>query len=610
MRLRFFSLCVLCVTVLLTSSGAELRTWTDATGKFSIEAKFLQLDGDYVVLERASGDKQRIPLSKLSAADQAYVKSSMSKSDENPFEAMTPEPSNAPRSSASPRPKTPAGPPREISVDFKQAKDVVEFEPGREWKLALNPVPPPAFNIRTMQLPPVRDGETASGLIVNERSRRAAMTYQNKSRGGQGTTRIPLMNLETGDLIGIFEGPGTWAARTIHDDGEQIVVANLNGKGQGGTIRITSTEAAAVNLWSPFATRKGTDDERNWKYSAFGNDNKLVTICQGGDGCVWDFENFKPLYRFKVGTDCWPSMSHDRKFLALCGNQFFGLMPLDSRAQPLARQAPGLQTGVRTGLSPSGQRFAAVTGSKVMVWDLNQGEVLFDGEVNEARTGNFCFVDDNFILIANELLFEFETGIKVWKYSGISGIENCMGKNLIASVDKRGGKLFLADLPDDDVLKALARAKQQPDLFILRAGAEIDVDVSNVPSQYQGEVRASLDEQVQRIQCRVRPGAPLKLIAKISGPKSETVHYFGAGEHQVNEYKSGMEIVFEGKTIWQRWSSNIPYVVYSNGNKSLAQQLAEAGSRPDLAMYSKMNLPKSLQKPSKDGQTLGASSVR
>ncbi len=52
-----------------SGGGNALRTWTDATGKFTVEAKFVGLDGDALTLERKDGKQVTLPLSRLSPAD-------------------------------------------------------------------------------------------------------------------------------------------------------------------------------------------------------------------------------------------------------------------------------------------------------------------------------------------------------------------------------------------------------------------------------------------------------------------------------------------------------------------------------------------------------------
>lgn len=54
---------------------SDFRTWTDASGDFSFEGKFLRLRGAEVLLEAADGKTRLVPLSRLSEADRDWVKS-------------------------------------------------------------------------------------------------------------------------------------------------------------------------------------------------------------------------------------------------------------------------------------------------------------------------------------------------------------------------------------------------------------------------------------------------------------------------------------------------------------------------------------------------------
>lgn len=67
--------------------GQPMRTWTDATGTFKVEAAFLKSDGTNVDLKTADGREISVPISRLSASDQAAVKElSKPAGPENPFE--------------------------------------------------------------------------------------------------------------------------------------------------------------------------------------------------------------------------------------------------------------------------------------------------------------------------------------------------------------------------------------------------------------------------------------------------------------------------------------------------------------------------------------------
>jgi hypothetical protein len=66
-----------------TASGAA-RTWSDATGRFKVEAVFVSVGDGTVSIRRTSDNRViAIPIAKLSAADQAFIE--QLQSAENPF---------------------------------------------------------------------------------------------------------------------------------------------------------------------------------------------------------------------------------------------------------------------------------------------------------------------------------------------------------------------------------------------------------------------------------------------------------------------------------------------------------------------------------------------
>ena len=58
-----------------TSSPYVVRTWTDATGKFSVKAKFIEFKNSQVHLERREdGKKINLPMARLSKEDQKWIR--------------------------------------------------------------------------------------------------------------------------------------------------------------------------------------------------------------------------------------------------------------------------------------------------------------------------------------------------------------------------------------------------------------------------------------------------------------------------------------------------------------------------------------------------------
>jgi len=80
---------------------APARTWTDSTGRHTIEGEFAKLADGNVEIRRADGKLVRIPLEKLSEADQQHVRTLTTPADESPFAAVN-EPAVATSRSATP----------------------------------------------------------------------------------------------------------------------------------------------------------------------------------------------------------------------------------------------------------------------------------------------------------------------------------------------------------------------------------------------------------------------------------------------------------------------------------------------------------------------------
>ena len=76
------TLAILLLAVLFVDSELQaqdtakpaLRTWKDSTGQFTFQATFVRVNGDVVVLQGIDKKEISLPLAKLSATDQQYVK--------------------------------------------------------------------------------------------------------------------------------------------------------------------------------------------------------------------------------------------------------------------------------------------------------------------------------------------------------------------------------------------------------------------------------------------------------------------------------------------------------------------------------------------------------
>ena len=65
--------------------AADLRTWTDATGKIKVQAKFVSNENGKVTLQKADGAELEIDLKKLSLPDQKFIAELEKNAPDNPF---------------------------------------------------------------------------------------------------------------------------------------------------------------------------------------------------------------------------------------------------------------------------------------------------------------------------------------------------------------------------------------------------------------------------------------------------------------------------------------------------------------------------------------------
>jgi len=71
------AVCSVCVVVLAlaVSASAEVRTWKDKSGKFSIRAELVESDGTAVKLKREDGQVIKVPVDRLSDEDRKFLES-------------------------------------------------------------------------------------------------------------------------------------------------------------------------------------------------------------------------------------------------------------------------------------------------------------------------------------------------------------------------------------------------------------------------------------------------------------------------------------------------------------------------------------------------------
>lgn len=597
------------VVLLLASASdlvfAEVRTWTDVSGKFEIEAEFVQLNGENVVLEQEDGKKLTIPLDRLSEKDREHVRSLMKDAAENPF-----------------KPVEKAGIAGKIDVSWDDVPEVPTAA-GDRWEVAIGEVDELGFNPKIVGLPKRTDFfEKANGLAISGPGKRAVISYVlgRPGRTPDGvTSRIVVIDLESGRQLANASTKGNFTVLAVHDDGKRIVAERATSSGRSPrdtehslvTLTAEGSDVVLVDEWTPYKKEQGSSHVR---FAAFAGENRFVTCNEPGVVAVWDFEKRTPEFFFQIPRTSIPSLSPDRRYVGFCGGNKVGFVNLETRQPVAMKPAEAMTFWVKGRFSPSGRRFAASSQQKLMVWDTTTGEVLFEGEVPGVSLAfGLEFPAEDFVLLSNEYLVEWTSGIKVWQYTG-GGPRVGIGSTLFVA----GDALVPVDMPHPAAVSMLAEAKKQSDLFIVKKGTAVRVDVSAIPKEYRDEVQASLVKRIEESGQAVDDDANVTVRATVTGPKKDSVSYFRAGSFEIDKYSSTIAYVYAGQTVWSSTRNNVPGVLYTPRDKSYQQQIDEAGAKPNLKFFGTANLPEYLQKPTakekaapagRGQQTLGVSAI-
>ena len=114
--------------------------------------------------------------------------------------------------------------------------------------------------------------------------------------------------------------------------------------------------------------------------------------------------------------------------------------------------------------------------------------------------------------------------------------------------------------------------------------------------------------------CPIQANAAVEVAASVEGPKEKEISYMFTGDYKVQEYRTWVRFVYQGKPIWETSGTNIPMVLMLKKGENVEGVLRKASSQPSYGFFDKVVLPAFLQKPADNqgagrGQTLGACRV-
>lgn len=606
-------------------SAGDFRTWTDASGRYKVEARFSAQEGEIVILEKRDGGKLRIAIDKLSKDDRAFLEQLQQQNPFEPAEASPFEAMPGPGTGAAPGGATPsAAPPADMTgftVDWSQVP-MLSLPADGTWQYKAAGAAAPTVAERTVMLPPKRDFfEKINGCAINPAAMQGVVSYAlDRPGGNEASSRLVKWDLRSGQGLGAYVRSGKWAVLALDDDGGKVLVRSDEfGFGKQGLLELWALrgqECVPLASWRPHPDAWAGNGDLKW--AAFLDAKTFATCSGGGNLVLWDAATCRPVAQITIQGACVPALRDDRAWLAFIMGERLCLLDVAKREVTAVLAAPRQLNFPNLAFSPSGKKLVCADQKGLVVWNL--ADARLEAEFSPSGvpiTGPVIMPDDDFVLLNRQTLVSIGTQVNVWQYTGAEAVATLGGVTFLVTGGMNGpGAVAAAKLPHAAARQTLEKALKQPDLFIFRKGVSVQLDVSAIPAAEQARVRDALTEKLATMDIRVVSQAPVVVAAGVDPPQRKEVSFHMRGDYKVTEHVAWVRIRYEGKDVWQSRGTNIPMVVMLKDGENLEGVLREKSKGPDYSFFANVSLPQYLQKPQgttpgrpQGGQTLGTSQV-
>lgn len=589
--------------------AATPRTWTDRTGKFSVEAAFRGLEGGAVTLQRADGRTVTVPLAKLSAADADYVRS-VAAADENPFRAAPAEPKAQAKT---------------LTADETGVRVIKRTSGGWSFKPdAPAASPPPQVHARPVDLNPLPNSklffEKLLGLYVSKQGK-CAIVYRQAGDVGQDDRRyLEALDLVNGRNLGLVPLPAESAVLDARPS-TLLVVMRPDEFGFDNKSQLFFQQLGGAVL-DPLLTWDAGDDVENAWFLPGG---RLLTADRRGDSLtVWRCQTAQAELRVPVETPYHVHFGPRRRLMAVTSRGAMDLYDLAEGRHLGTLPFPGQFTS-RAGLAsvairPDQTEMAVVTTGCVTLWDLRAGrevrrllrpEIVPQLRMALGPAGGLSFsarwVGD-YLLVNGRYLYDLERRILLWEYDLPGGdFPGRGGGRTVAAgrlwytppmTDSLGAYLASTPVPHQAAVDMANYLGDAEELLVSRPGDPVELAVDIAPSVAGGDkVRAAVVENLEAAGLRVANSAPLVVIVTCKPlPRQEIrlrhrnqgAAFMRRGFNEkiitrtIEPHVSEVRVIHGGKDVFRRGVTYTPGGVVSLREGESVDDALERLTTPDL----------------------------
>ncbi|TWT88938.1 hypothetical protein Mal64_24280 [Pseudobythopirellula maris] len=596
-------------------SGFVLRTWSDRSGSYKIEAVYAGVDGDAVKLSKRDGEELRVPLDRLSADDQSYVRAAREQSAQdkgNPF-ASAANPFSGARSVLALLKKP----------DFASLKEIRGKE-FASWQFSPNDYavsPKRAFTMtKAVELTPLPDqgnrGEEMITLDISRDGRRAIV--QRKVDGGSSRDRVflEMLDLAGRRSAGLIELPQYTKALAVRPESALVLLGGTHFNDDMNTkvtlAKITRGGLKTIALWEPSprdTRRRGVDQA--W---FTGPRHALLGVARS-DPVLWDLVEAKAVFKIPVGDRFYVQrLGAMGRLLAVGSESSVSLLDL-RKGRHLATVEHDLSRLEAVGLSDDCTRLIASSIDQIAAWDLADGSPL--GKLTKSKPTSderLDWVDDMLVLADGQRLYDLNRGIMLWEY-GVStrgglASETANGRIWYGPRNEDGQDPYIAsiEVPHHEA-RAHSRVLGEQQAFLAaRPGDPFELIIeTDQGAVAERDIEAKLTDAVQNAGFAVADSAPLQVRVVYTRLPERDLRIRNWNEppwtkkfviKTIRPFASALVLTDgEDNVLWRRgWLAEPMGIINMREGESLDDALERLTS-PNPDWLSHIEFPKKLTKP-------------
>ena len=591
---------------------SRVRNWSDASGKFRIQAALLSVGETTVSLRMLDMSEVEIETARLSDIDQRFSSSLEKRAG----------PAAAPR-------------PAELPVEEFSGADGALFGAmgGTIERAAIIPDPLPAYLKLTQ-------GGVGFG-VDNFFDRVGAVlpiggpdawlltAVVNGQPGGPLPTRLLWASLARQKIEG----------RQLLLPGERVLdyhapshrLLTYFETDQSGLAQA----AAVLALWEVLPSDKqvkpvvrwnvATDDRPRTPWARLIDGNTVLHRYKGHEFVAWDVREKR--VRYRVNQESFfapdPALSGGRKYL---------LIPDDKQVRMIASASgevvsllPVTGGAAAVALSEDGRRAAVLGSNTLSVWDLtsasNPPEEYQAEAIGTPFRATMQWVGDDRLMVDDGhtqlSLFSLKHKLVLWSYefdmsaiqsAGFDGsrLRDIVDRHLVYAAAIRDGQqqglaVGAVRLPGPHVDEAAA-ALDPDTLMVMKPGSAVKLDVR--AGGDTARITSALTKKIEANGWRIDPGAAAVMTAEMKRGETQQVTYrmFGSGGNQsasVTPHISSLQIEIGGQVAWQSGTSTGAPPMISLREGQTAQSEVDQWQRPQPEFFETVNIPWRILDPAK-----------